>query len=58
MNQNGLSGFESGGVDQRLPGGSGGERNGGGLLEADVFRLERGFIFLRDGELGVAALLL
>ena len=58
MNQNGLSGFKSGGVDQRLPCGGGGEWNRGGLLEGEMLRLERGFVLFRDGELGVAALFL
>src|SRR4029450_999715 len=57
MNQNRLPGLESGGVDQRLPCCGGSERNGGGLLEADPFRFNRGFVFLRDGKLGGSALL-
>src|SRR5205809_2202928 len=57
MDQNRLPGLESGGVDQRLPCCGGSERNGGGLLKADPFRFNRGFVFLRDGKLGVSALL-
>src|SRR5437773_1857462 len=57
MDQNRLPGLESGGVDQRLPCCGGSKRNCGGLLKADPFRFSRGFVFLRDGKLGVSALL-
>src|SRR5215510_13743265 len=58
MNKNGLSGFEAGGIDQRLPGCGGGERNRSSLFEADPFRFERSFVLSGDGKLSVATLFL